>query len=432
VAVRANIKDFAPQLVTTSDKLSSCWLQLESLILNSSKACVVGDCLSIGVFTQVFPIKVVKKVLAETGKETVRERLLPNHIVVYYVLAMAMLMTASYREVMRWLLEGSRTVRALKIPTKPMAKSGISQARERLGWKPFELLYQQFVQPIATEATKGAWYRKLRLVSIDGSSIDVSDTPENDKEFGRHVGSRGKKRSAFPKLRIASLIENGTRVLFGMAFGPYATTSEMDLAWQVIKSLREGMLCLADRYYFGYELWQAARQTNAHLLWRVKTNLILKAEKQLPDGSYLAKIYRSTQDRKHKRNGIQVRVIEYKFKWVRGTGSYRLLTTILDHLEAPADELAAVYHERWEIETALGECKTKLKGPTVIMRSKTPELVRQEFYGFMLTYFVIRKLLHEAALQADEDPDRLSFQHTVQVIRRKIHLFRTFPPAALA
>jgi IS4 transposase len=109
-----------------------------------------------------------------------------------------------------------------------------------------------------------------------------------------------------------------------------------------------------------------------------------------------------------------------------------LLTTILDHLEAPADELAAVYHERWEIETALGECKTKLKGPTVIMRSKTPELVRQEFYGFMLTYFVIRKLLHEAALQADEDPDRLSFQHTVQVIRRKIHLFRTFPPAALA
>lgn len=119
-------------------------------------------------------------------------------------------------------------------------------------------------------------------------------------------------------------------------------------------------------------------------------------------------------------------------EWVRGTGSYRLLTTILDHLEAPADELAAVYHERWEIETALGECKTKLKGPTVIMRSKTPELVRQEFYGFMLTYFVIRKLLHEAALQADEDPDRLSFQHTVQVIRRKIHLFRTFPPAALA
>jgi hypothetical protein len=217
-----------------------------------------------------------------------------------------------------------------------------------------------------------------------------------------------------------------------MAFGPYATTSEMDLAWQVIKSLTQGMLCLADRYYFSYELWQAAAQTNAQLLWRVKTNLILKPEKQLADGSYLATVYRSAQDREHKRNGIQVRVIEYKFKWVRGTGTYRLITTMLDWLVAPEDELAAVYHERWEIETALGECKTKLKGSTVIMRSKTPNLVRQEFYGFMLTYFVIRKLMHEAALQADEDPDRLSFQHTVQVVRRKIHLFRTFPPAALA
>lgn len=392
----------------------------------------IGDCLSVGAFIQAFPIKAVKAALKATERETKRERQLPNHIVVYYVMALSMLMTASYREVMRWLLEGSKTIRALKVPTKPMAKSGISQARERLGYEPFKLLYEQFVQPIATGPSKGAWYKGLRLVSIDGSSIDVADTPENDKEFGRHIGSRGKKRSAFPKLRMASLIENGTRVLFGMAFGPYATTSEMDLAWQVIKSLTQGMLCLADRYYFSYELWQAAAQTNAQLLWRVKTNLILKPEKQLPDGSYLATVYRSAQDRKHKRNGIQVRVIEYKFKWVRGTGTYRLITTMLDWLVAPADELAAVYHERWEIETALGECKTKLKGSTVIMRSKTPNLVRQEFYGFMLTYFVIRKLMHEAALQADEDPDRLSFQHTVQVVRRKIHLFRTFPPAALA
>ena len=392
----------------------------------------LDECLSIGAFAQTFPIRDVKAVLRKTGKASVRERLLPNHVVVYYVMAMAVMMTASYREVMRWLLEGSKTIRALKVPTKPMAKSGISQARERLGWEPFKQLYEQFVQPIATEATKGAWYKGLRLVSIDGSSIDVADTPDNDKEFGRHIGSRGKKRSAFPKLRIASLIENGTRVLFGMAFGPYATTSEMDLAWQVIKSLREGMLCLADRYYFSYELWQATIETRAHLLWRVKTNLILKPEKRLPDGSYLATVYPSSQDRKHKRNGIQVRVIEYKFTWVRGTGSYRLITTILDHVKFPADELAAVYHERWEIETALGECKTKLKGSTVVMRSKTPDLVKQEFYGFMLTYFVIRKLIHEAALQADEDPDRLSFQHAVQVIRRKIHLFRTFPPAAFA
>lgn len=392
----------------------------------------IGDCLSIGAFTQTFPIKNVKAVLRETGKASKRERLLSNHVVVYYVMAMAFMMTAGYREVMRWLLEGDKTLKALKVPVKPMGKSGISQARERVGWEPLKKLYDLFVQPIATEMTKGAWYKGLCLVSIDGSSMDVADTPENDKEFGRQISSRGRKRSAFPKIRFASLIENGTRVLFGMAFGPYATISEMDLAWQVIDSLKEGMLCLADRYYFSYGLWQAASQTKAQLLWRVKTNLILKPEKFLPDGSYLASVYKSAADRKQKKDGILVRVIEYKFKWIRGTGTYRLITTILDHEYAPAEELAAVYHERWEIETALGECKTKLKGASILMRSKTPELVKQEFYGFMLTYFVIRKLMHEAALQADEDPDRLSFKHTVQVIRRKIHLFRTFPPAALA
>jgi hypothetical protein len=400
--------------------------------MSGAAKATLGHCLSVGAFMQVFPINSVRNALKQTGKESKRERLLPNDSVVYYVMAMAFMMTSGYREVMRWLLEGSKTLKRLKVPEKPMGKSGISQARERVGWEPFKRLYDQFVQPIATEATKGAWYKGLRLVSIDGSSVDVADTPENDKEFGRHISSRGKGKSAFPKLRLVSLIENGTRILFGMAFGPYATTSEMDLAWQVIKSLTEGMLCLADRYYFSFDLWQAASQTKAHLLWRVKTNLILHREKVLPDGSYLASVYKSATDRRNKRNGIKVRVIEYKFKWIRGTGTYRLITTVLDHEYAPADELAAVYHERWEIETALGECKSTLKGSTVVMRSKTPDLVRQEFYGFMLTYFVIRHMMHEAALQADIDPDQLSFKHTVQVIRRKMHLFRTFPPAALA
>lgn len=309
--------------------------------------------MSIGAFTQTFPIRSVKAVLKQAGKQTIRERLMPNHVVMYYVMAMAFMMTASYREVMRWLLEGSKTLRALKVPTKPMGKSGISQARERLGWEPFKRLYEQFVQPIATEATKGAWFKGLRLVSIDGSSIDVADTAENDKEFGRQTGSRGKRKSAFPKLRMASLIENGTRVLFGMAVGPYATTSEMELAWEVIKSLQEGMLCLADRYYFSYGLWQAASQTKAQLLWRVKTNLILEPEKFLPDGSYLATVYKSSADRKQKRNGIQVRVIEYKFKWIRGSGSYRLLTTMLDCENVPMNWPPSIMSDgrsrrRWE------------------------------------------------------------------------------------
>jgi hypothetical protein len=392
----------------------------------------VGGALSIGAFTQVFPIKNVKAVLKQTGTKSKRERLLPNYVVVYYVLAMAMMMTASYQEVMRWLLEGSRTVTGLKSKVKPLGTSGISQARERLGCEPFKQLYEQFVKPIATAATKGAWYKHWLVVSIDGSSMDVADTPENDQEFGRQISSRGKRKSAFPKVRFVSLIENGSRVLFGMVWGPYATTSEMDLAWQAIKSLKAGMICLADRYYYGYELWKAASETGADLLWRTKSNLILKPHKFLADGSYLSYLYASQYDRKNKINGTLVRVIEYKFKWVRNSERYRLITTILEPEKAPAEELAVLYHDRWEIETALGECKTKLKGAGIILRSRTPELVKQEFYGFMLTYYTLRTLMHEAALQANEDPDKLSFKHTVQVIRRKIHLFRIFPPAALA
>lgn len=389
----------------------------------------VGDCLSIGAFTQVFPIKHVKAALKATGKKTIRNRQLPNHVVVYYVMGMAMMMTASYREVMRWLLEGSQQTNGLKSKVKPLGKSGISQARERLGLEPLKQLYDQFVKPIATKATKGAWFKDWRIVSLDGSDIDVADTPENDKTFGRQTGSRG--RSAFPKVRFASLIENGTRVLFGMKYGPYDTTSEMELAWQVIDSLTKEMLCLADRYYYGYDLWKAASQ-KSDLLWRVKKNLILAPVKVLSDGSFLATVYPSSSARNNDVDGILVRVIEYKLKWIRGSEKLRLITTILDPEKASAEELAALYDDRWEIETALDECKTKLKGADIILRSKTPELVQQEFYGFMLTYYVIRSLMHDAALDADEDPDRLSFKHTVQVIRRKIHLFRAFPPAALA
>jgi hypothetical protein len=285
-------------------------------------------------------------------------------------------------------------------------------------------LYEGFVHPIATRKTKGAWYKRWRLVSFDGSTLDVADTPENEKEFGRSEGSRG--CSAFPKLRFVALIESGTRVLFGAILGAYAT-SEMDLAWEIIPALKKGMLCLADRYYLGYEFWKAAAATKADLLWRVKSNHILARHEQLPDGSYLSKLYRTQYDRKKDRNGIVVRVVEYKLKWQRGGELYRLVTTILDPLHAPAAELAALYHERWEIETSLGEVKTVLRGPGIVLRSKTPELVRQEFYAFLLAYFSVRGVIHEAALKADEDPDRLSFLHAVKVIRRKVSSFGILP-----
>jgi hypothetical protein len=224
------------------------------------------------------------------------------------------------------------------------------------------------------------------------------------------------------------LLENGTHVLFGTQVGSYGM-SEMALAQGVLSWLGQGMLCLADRYFFSFEFGQQAQARGAELLWRVRRNLRLPCERRLADGSYLSRIYPSEQDRKHQRNGMMVRVIEYRLEGVAGAEPrYRLITTILDPEQAAALELAALYHDRWEVETALDELKTHLRGARIVLRSKTPDLVRQEFYGLMMAHFAIRGLMHEAALQADEDPDRLSFVHAVRVIRRKIPSMNAIPP----
>ena len=191
------------------------------------------------------------------------------------------------------------------------------------------------------------------------------------------------------------------------------------------------MLCLADRQFFGYALWQEAAATGADLLWRVKKNLRLPRQAVLADGSYLTTIYASDKDRRHQANGIRVRVIEYRLEGIAGAEPlYRLVTTILDHGQAAAEALAAIYHERWEIEGALDELKTHLRGARVVLRSKTPELVRQEFWGLLLAHFAVRGLMHEAALRANVDPDQLSFLHAVRVVRRKLPLFAALPPSA--
>jgi hypothetical protein len=335
-------------------------------------------------------------------------------------------MQSSYREVLRGLLEGIQWLLNPTARIKVTGKSGISQARTRLGVEPVKQLHDQIVCPIATEATKGAWYRGWRVVSLDGSTLDVADEDANDAAFGRPVAQRGK--SAFPQIRFVSLVENGTHVLFGTQMAGY-DTSEMTLAKGVLPWLGQGMLCLADRYFLGFEFWRQARTRGAELLWRGRRNLRLACEQRLADGSYLSRIYPSEGDRYHKINGAVLRVIDYRLEGVAGAEPiYRLVTTILDPEKAPALELAALYHERWEIETALDELKTHLRGARIVLRSKRPDLVRQEFYGLMMAHFAIRGLMHEAALKADEDPDRLSFVHAVRVIRRKLHSFPAIPP----
>jgi hypothetical protein len=391
----------------------------------------VTDFISLGVISEKIPVEEVGRILRETGRETQRQRKLPMRVMVYYVIALALYMEVSYGEVLRCLLEG---LEWLGLPVKSIRtvqKSSITRARMRLGVEPLQALYEELVGPIATPKTRGAWYAGRRLVSMDGSTLDVADTPENEKAFGRPGASRG--TAGFPKLRIVSLVENGTHVLFGAQHGPYRNGSEVALAGEVVKSLAPGMLCLGDRNFFSYELWKQAVATGADLLWRIPKNLVLPCSERLPDGSYLSKVYPSPKHRKRDRDGIVVRVVEYHLEGVAkpegGAELYRLVTTLLDPAEAPARELAALYHERWEIETAFDELKTHLRGRGIVLRSKTPELVRQEFYGLLLAHFAVRGIMHEAALQADVDPDELSFVHTVRVVKRKILTAGSFPPS---
>ena len=388
----------------------------------------ITDYISLGVIAKFFPAEKIHAVLEETQRASVRERDLPAHVVVYYVIALALYMRSSYREVLRCLLEAVQWLLNPSTKVKVAGKSGISQARSRLGAEPLQRLYRAVVAPIAEKRTKGAWYRQWRLVSLDGSTLDIADTAENEKTFGRPGASRGS--SAFPKIRFVALLENGTHVLWAAHMDAYAT-DELTLAEQVVPALGHGMLCLADRFFPSYKLWRAAAQTGADLLWRTRQNARLDIDKRLPDGSYLSRIYASTSDRRNRRKGIVVRAVDYHLKGVPDAEPvYRLITTILDPKQAPAKELAALYHERWEIETALDELKTHLRGAQIVLRSKTPELVEQEFYGLLMAHFAIRGLMHEAALKADEDPDRLSFVHAVHVIQRRMARFGAIPPSA--
>ena len=387
----------------------------------------VTDYISLGAVAGRVPMERVHEVLKQEGRQSQRQRQLPAHVMVYYVIALALYMEVSYGEVLRCLLEGLEWIGLPVQRIRRTGASGISQARSRLGAAPLKRLYDELVEPIALEQTRGAWYRGWRLISLDGSTLDVADEKVNEEAFGRPGSARG--ASGYPQLRFAALVECGTHVLFGALEGPYGT-SEIELARSVLQRLRPGMLCLADRNFYSFALWSQAAATGGELVWRMKANAVLPCVERLEDGSYLSKVYPSEKDRRHDRHAVWVRVIEYRLEGLPDAEPlYRLLTTILLPHVAPARELAALYHERWEIETSLDELKTHLRGRRIVLRSKTPELVRQEFYGLLLAHYAVRGLMHEAALQAELDPDELSFVHAVRVIKRKILTAGSFPPS---
>jgi hypothetical protein len=388
----------------------------------------LSDHISIGVLTRVFPPELVDRVVAGAGRTEQRQRLLPARVVVYYVLGLGLYSHCSYEEVMRMLVDGlswqSGWQRAWTVPTK----AALFKARERLGPEPLRALFEEVAAPMAEPSTPGSHYRGLRLTSIDGTCLDLADTAANEKRFGRPGSARGEKRAAFPQLRMVGLAECGTHALFSVATGPLAD-DERKLADGVLGALGPGMLCLADRGFYSFELWNRAAGTGTQLLWRTKSSHKLAVVKRLADGSFLSEIFDSGDRRRE--HPVAVRVVEYEIEdpgRPPTDARYRLLTTILDPDDAPADELAPLYAQRWEFETALDELKVHQRGPRVVLRSKTPDGVIQEAYGHLCVHYAIRWLMHAVALQSGHDPDRLSFTRTLRAARRTTASHPGFSP----
>ena len=390
----------------------------------------LSDHISIGVLTLVFPPEMVDRVVAEAGRTEVRNRLLPARVVVYYVLGLALFSQASYEEVMRNLVEGlswgSGWAQAWKVPTK----AALFKARARLGPEPLEALFKEVAGPMATSETKGAWFGDWRLMSIDGTCVDVADTPANAEAFGRPGTGRGEGAGAFPQVRVVGLAECGTHALADVAIGPCGT-GETTLTRGLLGSLGPGMVVLADRNFYSFALWNEARATGADLLWRTKSNHVLPIDERLDDGSYLSHLHEVVKNHR-RRSDVVVRVIEYTLDdpgRPDADGLYRLITTIVDPAAAPAEDLAALYPQRWEFETVLDELKTHQRGPRVVLRSKQPTGVRQELYGHLCVHYAIRWLMHAVALARDADPDRLSFTRSLRVARRTTASHPGFSPS---
>ncbi len=379
------------------------------------------DHISLGVLTTQFPLELVEQVLFETERLSERERDLPAHVMVYYVIALSLYADVSTREVLRCVVEGARWLGDPTVTMMP-SKSGISQARSRLGAAPLEALYRAVVAPVAPVGTPGAWYRGWRVMSLDGTTLDVGDTAANARAFGRPASARGvNPTGAFPQIRVVGLLENGTHAICAAHLGAYGT-SEVALAAEVVSQLTGEMLCLADRGLLGFDLWRRAAATGGALLWRAGVAFTLPVLERFPDGSYRSELRWNRQCTSPDKSPIPVRVIEYTLPGLAsGPASYRLVTSLLEPARAPAAELAVLYHERWEMETAFDELKTHLRGGRRVLRSKTPALVRQEMWGFLLAHFALRALMHEAALGAlprARDPDTLSFTPALRVTRR--------------
>lgn len=397
------------------------------------------DYIGLGVLTRLLDRDLVDEVLASTGSQEKRVRLLPARVVVYFVLALCLFFRDSYDEVMRLTVQGLRFLGNWSDNWHVPTAGALTRARQRLGSEPIRELFDRVATPMAQPGTRGAWLHGYRLMSMDGTVIDVPDTTDNDSEFGRSGNDR--QDAPFPQVRLVALAECGTHAIVGASFGAYRV-SENELSDDLASYCEEGMLILADRKFFSHDRWARFHSTGADLVWRVQENLRLPCLEVYPDGSYLSRLSTTRQwqtaQRRSAREGTAVtpdgqlvRVVEY-IVTDRGTATETicLITTVLDAARVAAHELAQAYHERWEIETTIGEIKTVMCGSDRILRSQSPELVRQELWALLLTHYAICDLRREAADDVEEHTHRVSFLRTLRVVRRQVTSQAGFSPSA--
>lgn len=391
----------------------------------------LGDRPLLEALEAAIPDEAVEATIEATGTRERRRRRLPTQLVVTLVVAMGLWASESMRHVLAEIVAGWREGSASQEAGWQLpSTAAIVQARRRAGARLLRELFHAVARPIATMRTRGAFLGGLRLMAIDGTTLDVADTPENDRAFGRPTTGRG--AGAFPQVRVLALIETGTHVICDVVIRPFRS-GEVPTALRLLRSVGPGMLLLWDRGFHSYEMVRVTLERQAHFLGRTKRNIVLRPTEILTDGSFLARIYPSPEARRRGERGIELRVVEYALDTPAGPGraKYRLITSLLDERAFPADQLAATYHERWEIETALDEVKVHQWAHPRPLRSKHPREVVQEIYGLLLAHLAIRTVMHQAALREDIDPDRLSFTGALRVLRRAIPRAQRTPPERL-
>lgn len=396
----------------------------------------LADYLSVSVLACVYPSQRVHEALNAHDCNSQRIRRFPAAAGVYYAIALSLYPQASYEAVFSAVAQGLAWAAGAS-PPEPVAKSSISELRSRIGAEPLRDLMRTCCIPLAQAAAlPQAFYKGMRVVAIDGSRVELADEADIVQAFGRPGSRTG--LSGYPQAQCVVLAECATHAILGAEIGPYRG-DEWELCQVLLGAMEPGMLCLADRGFSGAAQWQQMRATGAHLLWRARDNRLLPVHQMLADGSYLSKIEPTKQAKRRLQiSGAAeaasvVRVIEYQLPGAQdGLQRYRLITSLLDPQQAPALELAALYHQRWHIEAVFDELKTHLRQGRRVLRSKTAALVRQEFYGWVLAHYAVRWLLHQGAAKSGQADDDLSFTAHVHLLRREQPRSGAFSPSAPA